>query len=65
MALIAYELLIVGAIVLILLLWAPKKLLELAKSLGLARKESKKASQEQADTGESTSKSRRKKPSSE
>ena len=46
MAVIGYEWLIVVAIIIIIFLWGPKKLPELAKSLGLARKEFKNASQE-------------------
>jgi sec-independent protein translocase protein TatA len=33
------ELIIIGAIVVVLLLWGPKKIPELARSLGMARKE--------------------------
>jgi sec-independent protein translocase protein TatA len=51
MALIGYEWLIVVAIVLVIFLWGPKKLPELARSIGLARKEFKKATagEEQPD----------------
>lgn len=42
MALVGYEWVIVAAIILVILLWGPKRLPELARSLGQARKEFKK-----------------------
>jgi sec-independent protein translocase protein TatA len=47
MALVGYELVIVAAIILIIIFWGPKKLPELARSIGLARKELKKATEEE------------------
>jgi sec-independent protein translocase protein TatA len=46
MALIGYEWLIIVGIILVIFLWGPKKLPELARSLGLAKKEFKKSTQE-------------------
>jgi sec-independent protein translocase protein TatA len=46
MALMGYEWLVVVAVILIIFLWGPQKLPELAKSIGLARKEFDKASKE-------------------
>ena len=46
MALIGYEWLIVVAILLVIFLWGPKKLPELARSLGLAKKEFEKTKSE-------------------
>lgn len=46
MALVGYEWLIVIAVVLIVFLWGPQKLPELAKSIGLAKKEFDKAAKE-------------------
>ena len=46
MALIGYEWLIIVGIILVIFLWGPKKLPELARSLGLAKKEFEKSSQE-------------------
>ena len=46
MALIGYEWLIIVGIILVIFLWGPKKLPELARSLGLAKKEFMKSSQE-------------------
>jgi sec-independent protein translocase protein TatA len=46
MALIGYEWLIVVGILLVIFLWGPKKLPELAKSLGLAKKEFEKTKSE-------------------
>jgi len=39
MALDPLELIVIGAIVVVVLLWGPKKIPELARSLGIARKE--------------------------
>ena len=41
-----FELIIVAVIIVAILLWGPKKLPELARSIGLARKEFEKASKE-------------------
>ena len=46
MALIGYEWLILVAVILIIFLWGPHKLPELAKSIGLAKKEFDKAAKE-------------------
>jgi len=46
MALVGYEWLIVVAILLVVFLWGPQKLPELAKSIGLAKKEFDKAVKE-------------------
>jgi sec-independent protein translocase protein TatA len=46
MALVGYEWLIVAAILLVVFLWGPQKLPELAKSIGLAKKEFDKAVKE-------------------
>ena len=46
MALIGYEWLIIVGIILVIFLWGPKKLPELARSLGLAKKEFEKSTQE-------------------
>jgi sec-independent protein translocase protein TatA len=46
MALIGYEWLILVAVILIIFLWGPQKLPELAKSIGLAKKEFDKAAKE-------------------
>ena len=46
MALVGYEWLIVAAILLVIFLWGPQKLPELAKSIGLAKKEFDKAVKE-------------------
>jgi len=46
MALVGYEWLIVIAVILIVFLWGPQKLPELAKSIGLAKKEFDKAAKE-------------------
>ena len=46
MALVGYEWLIVLGIILVVFLWGPQKLPELAKSIGLAKKEFEKAAKE-------------------
>ena len=46
MALIGYEWLIIVGILLVVFLWGPQKLPELAKSIGLAKKEFDKAAKE-------------------
>jgi sec-independent protein translocase protein TatA len=46
MALVGYEWLIIVAVLLIIFLWGPQKLPELARSIGLAKKELEKASKE-------------------
>jgi len=46
LALQGYELLIVVGIILVVFLWGPQKLPELAKSIGLAKKEFEKAAKE-------------------
>ena len=46
MALVGYEWLVVIAVIAIIFLWGPQKLPELARSIGLARKEFEKASKE-------------------
>ena len=55
MALVGYEWLIVIAVVAIIFLWGPQKLPELARSIGLARKEFEKASKEFSSATASTS----------
>ncbi len=54
MALVGYEWLIVVAILLVVFLWGPQKLPELARSLGLAKKEFEKATKEVTSTAPST-----------
>lgn len=46
MALVGYEWLIIVAILLVVFLWGPQKLPELARSIGLAKKEFEKAAKE-------------------
>ena len=46
MALVGYEWLIVVGVLLVVFLWGPQKLPELAKSIGLAKKEFEKAAKE-------------------
>ncbi|MGA8904867.1 MAG: twin-arginine translocase TatA/TatE family subunit [Candidatus Bathyarchaeia archaeon] len=46
MALIGYEWLIIVGIILVIFLWGPKKLPELARSIGLAKKEFEKSTKE-------------------
>ena len=46
LALVGYEWLIVAGILLVVFLWGPQKLPELAKSVGLAKKEFEKAAKE-------------------
>ena len=55
MALIGYEWLIIVGIILVIFLWGPKKLPELARSIGLAKKEFKKSTQETSITSPTTS----------
>ena len=46
MALIGYEWLVVVGIILVIFLWGPKKLPELTRSIGLAKKEFEKSTKE-------------------
>jgi sec-independent protein translocase protein TatA len=46
MALIGYEWLVVVGVILVVFLWGPKKLPELARSIGLAKKEFEKSTKE-------------------
>jgi sec-independent protein translocase protein TatA len=50
LALVGYEWLIIVAVLLIIFLWGPQKLPELARSIGLAKKELEKASKEPSTT---------------
>jgi sec-independent protein translocase protein TatA len=52
--LIGYEWLIVVAVILIIFIWGPQKLPELARSIGLAKKEFDKAAKEPSTVGAST-----------
>jgi len=55
MALVGYEWLIVVGILLVVFLWGPQKLPELARSIGLAKKEFDKAAKEVSNPTASTS----------
>ena len=55
LALVGYEWLIVLGILLVVFLWGPQKLPELAKSIGLAKKEFEKAAKEVSSPSSSTS----------
>jgi sec-independent protein translocase protein TatA len=50
LALVGYEWLIIVAILLVVFLWGPQKLPELARSIGLAKKEFEKAAKEVSTT---------------
>ncbi len=52
MALVGYEWLIVLGILLVVFLWGPQKLPELARSIGLAKKEFDKAAKEASSPGQ-------------
>jgi len=54
LALVGYEWLIVVGILLVVFLWGPQKLPELARSIGLAKKEFDKAAKEVASTTATT-----------
>jgi sec-independent protein translocase protein TatA len=54
LALVGYEWLIVVGILLVVFLWGPQKLPELAKSIGLAKKEFEKAAKEVGTTASGT-----------
>ena len=54
MALVGYEWLIVLGILLVVFLWGPQKLPELARSIGLAKKEFEKAAKEASTTASIT-----------
>jgi sec-independent protein translocase protein TatA len=54
MALIGYEWLIVVGILLVIFLWGPQKLPELARSVGQAKKEFEKAAKEMSTPSSST-----------
>ncbi len=53
MALVGFELIAVVVIILILFLWGPQKLPEIAKSIGLARREFEKATKDVASVSAS------------
>ena len=55
MALVGYEWLIVLGILLVVFLWGPQKLPELARSIGLAKKEFDKAAKEVSTPGSTAS----------
>jgi sec-independent protein translocase protein TatA len=55
LALVGYEWLIVVGILLVVFLWGPQKLPELAKSIGLAKKEFEKAAKEASTSPPATS----------
>ena len=54
MALVGYEWLIVVGVLLVVFLWGPQKLPELARSIGLAKKEYEKAAKEASTPSAST-----------
>jgi sec-independent protein translocase protein TatA len=54
LALVGYEWLIVVGILLVVFLWGPQKLPELARSIGLAKKEFEKAAKEVTSSATST-----------
>jgi sec-independent protein translocase protein TatA len=54
LALVGYEWLIIVAILLVVFLWGPQKLPELARSIGLAKKEFEKAAKEVSTTTTAT-----------
>ncbi|MGD0177969.1 MAG: twin-arginine translocase TatA/TatE family subunit [Candidatus Bathyarchaeia archaeon] len=54
MALIGYEWLVVVGVILVVFLWGPKKLPELARSIGLAKKEFEKSTKEISSITSST-----------
>ncbi len=54
MALVGYEWLIVVGVILVIFIWGPQKLPELARSIGLAKKEFDKATKEASATASET-----------